>query len=111
MTYKLTTYRTLTGTKEVLETLTKKSTEWIVYKDDKPAYYVDCFDLQTASNVLMNNLILCEQQDIKEVLKEISKKYQVNLSIKKPPLIEIEVASRIEKIKLPPLPEAWLQKM
>ena len=111
MTYKLTTYKTLTGNREILEIINKKNTEWIVYQKDKPTYYIDCFDIETEANMLMNNMVICEQQSIKDVLAKISKEQQVKLSLKKPPFVGIKIKTEIKTKTLPPLPEQWLQKM
>ncbi|TCI94242.1 hypothetical protein [Tenacibaculum sp. M341] len=108
MTYKLTTYKTLTGKQEILETRSKKSTEAIVYKDDEPAFLVDCFDLKTESNVQMNYLVLCQQKSMKTVINEISKKNNVNLSIKEAPVLSIVKSSVEKEVELPPLPLEWL---
>lgn len=74
MKYKLTTYRTLTGTKDILEIPKKKSGQWIIYQNDEPTYFVDCFDFKKESNLIMNNLILSERKTIDEVIKRIRKK-------------------------------------
>ena len=108
MTFKLTTYKTLKGTKEILELKKKKSTEAIIYKDETPCFYVDCFDLQTESNIIMNSLVLCQQRKLTDVIKEISKKNNVNLSIQEAPFLSIEKSVKYTEIELPPLPESWL---
>jgi len=108
MTLKHTVYRTFTGTTEVVELPKKINTQWIVYSGNQPKYHVDCFDLQTESNVIMNSLVLCSQTPIEEVLKKISKKNNVNLTVKKAPLIEIEVKSELKEFDLQPLPLEWL---
>ncbi|OSY88793.1 hypothetical protein WH52_03760 [Tenacibaculum holothuriorum] len=108
MTFKLTTYKTLTGTKKILELPRKKNTEAIIYQDDKPAFHVDCFDLQTESNLQMNSLVLAQKRNIVEVIEEIGKKNNVNLSIKEKPFLAIEKESKLTEVELPPLPEAWL---
>jgi hypothetical protein len=108
MICKLTTYKTLTGTKKILELQKKKKTEAIVYKDDIPAFYVDCFDLQTESNVIMNSLVLGQKRTISEVIKEIALKNNVNLSVKEVPLLFIKKYSEIKEVDLPSLPESWL---
>ncbi|TYP99552.1 hypothetical protein C7447_101152 [Tenacibaculum adriaticum] len=108
MTYNLTTYRTITGKKQILETKKKKSTEAIIYQDGKPAFFVDCFDLQTESNVIMNSLVLCQQRSMNTVIKEIAQKNNINLSIKGTPLFVIKKTSEIKELELPPLPEEWL---
>lgn len=108
MTLKHTVYRTLTGTKEIVELPKKVNAQWVIYKDDKPTYHVDCFDLQTESNVIMNSRVLCNQKPIEEVLKRINKENNINLSIKKAPLIEIEVKSELKEFDLQPLPVEWL---
>lgn len=107
MTYKLTTYKTLIGTKEILE-IPNKDFQWVIYQDNKAKYHVDCFDLQTESNVLMNSFVLCEKRTIDSVIKEIATRNNVNLSVKKPPLIEIEVKSELKELDLEPLPLEWL---
>lgn len=109
MKYKLTTYRTLTGgTREVLQIPKKKSGQWIIYQNDEPTYFVDCFDFKEESNLIMNNLILSERKSIAEVIKKIKKIKKVNISLPKIPFFEIEVKSEIKKLELAPLPEDWL---
>ena len=108
MTYKLTKYKTLTGTKEILELPKRKRTEAIVYQNDTPAFHVDCFDLQTESNVVMNSLVLGQKRSIAEVIKEIGRKNNVNLSVREAPIFAIEKSSELKDIELPPLPENWL---
>lgn len=108
MNFKLTTYKTLTGEKQILETSSQKSTEAVVYQDDQPAYWVDCFDLQTESNVQMNYLVLCQQRSMKEVINEIGEKNQVNLTVKKAPLFSISKSSVEKDVELPPLPVEWV---
>lgn len=109
MQYKITTYKTLMGTKDILEINKRKSGQWIVYQDDKPKYLVDCFDFKTESNLIMNNLILSEGNPIDKVIKKIKKKNKVDISLPKVPIIEIEVSSKeVKGVKLAPLPEEWL---
>ena len=108
MKYKLTTYRTLTGTKEVLEIQKKKSGQWIIYQNDEPTYLVDCFDFKEESNLIMNNLILSERKSIDKVIREIRKRKNVKISLPKVPIFEIEVKSEIKELELAPFPEEWL---
>ena len=108
MKFKLTTYKTLKGTKKILELKKQKSTEAIIYKNDSPSYFVNCFDLQTESNVLMNSLVLCKQRKLSDVIKEIGDKNNVNLSIKVAPFLSIEKNVEYTEMELPPLPESWL---
>lgn len=96
------------GTTEIVELPEKVNAQWIVYSDNKPKYHIDCFDLKTESNVIMNSLVLCSQKPIEEVLKRISKENNINLSVKKAPLIEIEVKSELKELDLQPLPLEWL---
>ncbi|WP_417800324.1 hypothetical protein [Tenacibaculum sp.] len=108
MTFKLTTYKTLKGTKKILELKKKKNTEAIIYKDNKPSYYVNCFDLQTESNIIMNSFVLGQQKSIQEIVKEISKKNNVNLSIQEARFLAFEKSVEYTEVELPPLPESWL---
>ncbi|MFY7671227.1 hypothetical protein ACOSP6_09115 [Tenacibaculum sp. MEBiC06402] len=108
MTFKLTTYKTLTGEKQILETKNQKSTEAVIYENNQPAYLVDCFDLQTESNVQMNYLVLCQQRSMKNVIEEIGEKNNVDLSVKEAPFFAIKKSSEDKDIKLPPLPLEWV---
>ncbi len=108
MTFKLTTYKTLTGKKEILETTEQKNTQAVVYQNEQPSFWVDCFDLQTESNVQMNYLVLCQKRSMKEVIKEIGKKNNVDISIQEAPLFSVKKTSVDTKIELPPLPLEWL---
>ena len=102
------TYKTLTGTKEILQIPKKKSGQWVIYQNNEPTYFVDCFDFKEESNLIMNNLILSERKTIEEVIKKIQKRNKVKLSLPKRPIIEIEVKSEIKELNLEPLPEEWL---
>ncbi len=106
--YKLITYTTLTGTKSVLEILKRKSCQWIIYQNDTPTYFVDCFDFKSNSNLKMNNLILSERKSINDVIRKICKTHQVKLSLPKKPLCVFKSSSEIQTLALKPLPEEWL---
>lgn len=105
-----TTYRTFSGTKKVVEIPQRKETQWIVYRDNNPAYYVDLFDLSIESNAMMNSLVLCGKRAINDVLQTISKRNNVNLSI--PTISRLgfkkKVKSEPVELKLEPMPEKWL---
>ena len=110
MTFLAITYRTLSGTKEVIETFERKATQWVVYKDEKHAYFVDFYDLEKESNAMMNSLVLCTKRSIREVLEIINKKNNINLSV---PVISRLGYKKIVKSKkieldLGPIPEEWL---
>ena len=108
MKFNLTTYKTLKGKEEIIELIDKKDTKAIIYKDNKPAYFVDCFDLQTEANVLMNSLVLCQRNTMPFVINAISKKNNINLEVKEIPFFSIKSGSKIIELDLPPLPEEWL---
>ena len=105
-----TTYRTFSGTKKVLEIPNRKPTEFIIYLDDTPKYYVDLYDLTIESNAMMNSLVLCAKRTMAETLKLISKKNNINLSIIKISKLGIQKKKKSKDIEvdLEPLPEKWL---
>ncbi|KGL62547.1 hypothetical protein [Polaribacter sp. Hel1_85] len=110
MTFLAITYRTFSGTKEVIELKEPKNTQWVIYKDNIPAYFVDFFDLEKESNAMMNSLVLCAKRPLQEVLELINKKNNVNLSV---PLIsrlglKKIVRSEVREMNLEPIPEEWL---
>jgi hypothetical protein len=98
----------LTGKREIVEKKDQKTTQWVVYQDKKPTFYVDCFDLKIESNVLINNLILSERKKMENVLKEINETQNVHLSIEKTPFFSIEKSSEYKELELKPLPKEWL---
>ena len=108
MQFNLTTYKTLTGKKEIIEVKRERSSQAVIYKDDEPTYFVDCYDLHTEVNVLMNSLVLCQKKCIKSVVKNIGEKNNVNIYIKNTPLFTIGSTSETIELDLPPLPEEWL---
>ena len=110
MKYQATTYRTLSGTKEVIELPRKKDTQWIVYQDNKPKFFVDFYDLEKESNAMMNSLVLCSQRTITEVLEILNKKHNINLSIPKISRLGFKkkVKSKSVELNLEPIPEKWL---
>jgi hypothetical protein len=101
-------YRTLKGVQEIIEIENKKSSQWLIYKDDVPYYYVDFYLLEEESNAMMNSLVLCGKRSIREVLAIISEKNNVNLHIPKVPKLAIKINSNPEQLILKPLPKEWL---
>jgi hypothetical protein len=105
-----TTYRTFSGIKKIVEIPRKKSSQYIVYQDNKPKFYVDLYDLSIESNAMMNSLVLCAKKSIREVLEKINKRNNVNLSI--PIISKLGISRRLKSepknIPLEPLPEEWL---
>ena len=110
MKFRLSTYLTFSGTKDVIESLKKTETRWVIYEDNKPKFFVDVFDLETESNAMMNSLVLCGKRSLKEVLELINKKNNINLSIPIVSKIGIKkkLSSEIIELDLKPLPEEWL---
>jgi hypothetical protein len=105
-----TTYRTFSGKKKIIEIRQKKPTQWIIYKDGNPSYFVDCFDLEKESNCIMNSLVLCAERSIEEVLELISKKNNINLSVPKISRLGFKkkIKSELVELALGPIPEEWL---
>jgi len=110
MTFLANTYRTLSGTKEIVVTLERKATQWVIYKDNKPAYFVDFYDLEKESNAMMNSLVLCTKRTIHEVLELINKRNNINLSVPVITRLGVKkiIKSRKVTLDLKPLPEEWL---
>ena len=81
MNFVTNTYITISGIKKVVEINKVKDHQKLIYQDNKPAYFVDFYDLQKESNAMMNILVLCSGNPINEVLKSINKRYNINLSM------------------------------
>ncbi|WP_226789040.1 hypothetical protein [Polaribacter porphyrae] len=105
-----TTYRTFSGTKTILEIPKRKSSQYIVYEDNLPKYYVDLYDLSIESNSMMNSLVLCAKRSMTETLKLINKKNNINLSVIKISKLGLYKKKKSKKVEvdLKPLPEKWL---
>tara|TARA_R110002073_G_scaffold296322_1_gene462320 strand:- start:29966 stop:30295 length:330 start_codon:yes stop_codon:yes gene_type:complete len=108
MKYKLTTYRTLTGSKQILELTEDAYGQWIIYQNKQPMYHINCFDFKNESNQVLNSLLLSQQKTIQEVLSRINERNDTKLSIEKAPLLEIKVGSKIEERNLESLPLEWV---
>lgn len=108
MKYKLTTYKTLKGNKEILELTENTYGQWIIYQDNKPMYHVDCFDFENKSNRILNGFLLLDQQTMDQILKNINKKNNIKLSIVKAPILKKEVTSKFTELELEPLPLEWV---
>ena len=104
------TYRTFSGTKKVIEIPKRKPTQWVIYQDSKPKFFVDLYDLSIESNAMMNSLVLCAKKSMREVLVLINKRNNINLSIVKISKLGFskKLKSERKNINLEPLPEEWL---
>lgn len=103
MDFRVSTYRTFSGTKEIVEIVEKKQTQWVIYENNKPKFFVDFFYLEIESNVMMNSLVLCSKRSIEEVLELINKKNNIHLSI--PRITKLGIKTEIKELDFPPLPE------
>ncbi|MCG1034990.1 hypothetical protein [Polaribacter sargassicola] len=103
-------YRTLKGRKEIIVPSKKTYSQWVIYKDNVPKYFVDFYDLNTESNLIMNNLVLCSDRSIHEVLELINKNNNINLSVPKISRLGFKKQIKSEEIELSlrPLPKKWL---
>ena len=108
MKYKVTTYKTLTGNKQILELTEDAYGQWIIYKDKQPMYHIDCFDFENESNQVLNSLLLKKQKTIQEVINTINSNNNIRLSIEKAPLLEIKIDSKIKEFDLEPIPLEWV---
>ena len=107
-TYKITTYQSLIGKKEIVELVGETYGQWIIYDHKKPTYHVDCFNFDYESNQILNHLLLNQQKSIEEVVKRINKEKNTKLSIKKPMFYEIETSYKLKELDLEPLPLEWV---
>ena len=110
MNFRVSTYRTFSGIKEIVEVPKNNGAKWVIYQDDKPTFFVDLFDLSIESNSMMNSLVLCAKINIEDVLKLVNKRNNINLSIPKISslIFKIKLKSEIMELDLVPLPEKWL---
>ena len=108
MKYKLTTYKTFLGSKQILELTEDAYGQWIIYQNRQPMYHINCFDFENESNQILNSLLLSQQKTIQEVLSSINEKNNTKLSIEKAPFIEIKVSSKIKELELEPFPLEWV---
>lgn len=106
----LNTYRTFIQKKKVYEPLEAKDTQWIIYQNNVPKFYVDLFDLTVESNSMMNSLVLCSKRTLDDVLELLNKKNNINLSVPKISKLGFKkkVNSEVTELPLEPLPEEWL---
>lgn len=108
MKYRLITYKTINGLKKIVKPLKSTSSQWVVYKDDKPKYFVDFFDIKTESNAILNSLVLCDKRSLREVLSFINKKNNVHLSIPWASYTITKLKTEYTDLELEPIPEEWL---
>jgi hypothetical protein len=109
MSFKLTTYKTMAGEKKIARYNGKVSGKWIIYENKKPTYQLDCFDLNSKSGLLLNDLLFSEKKTIKQIIEAVNKKHKKKLSIEKPPIIEIIKETIITEIELLSFPHEWLK--
>lgn len=104
------TYRTFSGTKEIVEVKKKNGSQFVIYFDDEPTFFVDLYDLSIESNAMMNSLVLCAKRSMRETLDLLNKKNNIKLSLPKASKIGLKKKIKSEKVKLElqPLPEEWL---
>lgn len=104
------TYKTIGGHVDIIEKSENSNTQFVIYQNKKPRYFVDLYDLSIESNAMMNSLVLCAKRSMAETLLLINKKNDVNLTLLKPSHFWFKKKIKSEEIylELEPLPEKWL---
>ena len=108
MKYRVVTYKTVKGLEEIVRPLKSTSSQWVVYQDEKPKYYVDFFDIKVESNAIMNSLVICDEKPIQEVLKIVNKNNNVRLSIPRASSVRLKLKTEYTDLELQPVPQEWL---
>lgn len=96
------------GLKEIVEMPKEKRGQFIVYKDKKPTYFVDCFDFNLEVNQVFNGLLMARRKTISEILSKVNKEQNVRLTLESAPLIKIIDTVETKDLKLQPFPLEWL---
>ncbi|PTQ96776.1 hypothetical protein C8P68_104265 [Mucilaginibacter yixingensis] len=109
MLYRQTTYRSLTGSRSLIELSDFAYGEWIVYENNVPKYHVQCFDEKESSSVI--KALLTNGKTFENILDCINKQNGTRLSLKKRPIILIVKRTELIELDLKPLPNHLLKEL
>ena len=107
--YRVTTYKTITGTREYVDLGDHAYGEWIVYDGIIPKYHINCFRESSDSDTRIKFLLDKQKRTIGDIIIQVNSLTNQNLSIGERPLLEHLIASNIKELELKPLPIEWLE--
>lgn len=77
--YRVTTFLTLFGKKELVELPDSSYGEWVVYENGFPKYYINCFNSYSESNQIILRLLSDKAESIQSILNKINRKKGLKL--------------------------------
>jgi len=109
MKYRRNKYLTLKG--KIQEVILPDSTYagWIVYENNEPIFYVNIFNYKSKSDNLVNVIITESESDFNDILTDINKRFNRNLTLSLKKNIAIKISSKLMESDLSSLPFEWIE--
>ena len=109
MKYRKNKYLTLKG--KIQEVILPDSTygEWIVYENNEPKFHVNIFNYNSKSDNLVNVFMTESKSDFKDILTDINKRFNKNLTLSLKKNIGIKLSSKLVESDLSSLPFEWIE--
>ena len=111
MSYRVSTYLTLSGKKELVELPDGAYGEWIVYQNQLPTYHIRCFDKQSESGKIIAELLSTGEESIESILEKMNTRRGIKLSLEGVPEPRIELKSELKELALKDFPRNWLKDL
>ena len=113
MKYRVTTYKSFSGDRKIVELPDSTYGEWIIYEDNVPTYHIDCFREDSESDALIQNYLSIKDKNhsIERLLKQLRNTTGNKLSFRSIPFFSKKVSSEIQELDLKPIPLSWLENI
>ncbi|MEQ9220294.1 MAG: hypothetical protein RLO17_19735 [Cyclobacteriaceae bacterium] len=109
MKYRINTYLTLSGTKEVISLPNSTYGEWVVLLNELPNYHINVFDTTSKSDAIIRGLIESGEMTIENIISEIAKRENIALRLQNV-IHGIKIKSKISEIPTDKIPFKYLEK-
>ena len=109
MNFRICTYLTLGGTKEVISLPDSTYGEWIVLLNELPKYYINIFDTASKSDAIVRGLIESGEMTIEKVITEIAERENISLRLQST-FNGIKLKSKFQEITIEPMPFKLLER-
>ena len=109
--YLLIEYFTFNGIRKFIDLGDSAYGQWIIYDHSTPKYFVNTFDLNTGTNLLIRKLIEDKKETIESIIIKLNENNNLNLSLGQRPLVQIVKESSYIELELNSLPENWFKNI
>lgn len=83
--------------------------DWIIYENNEPKFHLNILNFKSKSDTLVNLIMTESKSDFKDILNDINKRFNRNLTLSSKKIFGIKISSKLLESDLSSLPFEWIE--